>query len=159
MEWTHRATVEPGWIDYNGHLNVASYVMLFDRALDEALDALGLGPAYRETHGCSVFVGEQHVVYDREVLAGARIVIRSRVLDADDRRLVAFQEMWADDDAGGDRRPLATGEVLCVHVDQASRRGLPWPPAIREQLFAARDETSERPPARAGRAIGLARFR
>ena len=30
--------VEPGWIDYNGHLNMAYYHVLFDRAVDEAVD-------------------------------------------------------------------------------------------------------------------------
>ncbi|HTQ82203.1 MAG TPA: thioesterase family protein, partial [Pseudolabrys sp.] len=37
-------TVEPQWIDYNGHLNVAYYNVLFDRAVDELYELLGLGP-------------------------------------------------------------------------------------------------------------------
>ena len=35
--------VEPGWIDYNGHLNMAYYNVLFDRAVDEVYELLGLG--------------------------------------------------------------------------------------------------------------------
>ena len=35
--------VEPGWIDYNGHLNMAYYNVLFDRAVDEAFELLGCG--------------------------------------------------------------------------------------------------------------------
>ena len=38
--------VEPGWIDYNGHLNMAYYNVLFDRAGDEAFDLLGCGAGY-----------------------------------------------------------------------------------------------------------------
>ena len=41
--------VEPGWIDYNGHLNMAYYNVLFDRAVDEVYELLGLGLAYVQT--------------------------------------------------------------------------------------------------------------
>ena len=40
--------IEPQWIDYNGHLNVAYYNVLFDRAVDEVYELIGLGPAYLE---------------------------------------------------------------------------------------------------------------
>ena len=40
--------VEPAWIDYNGHLNMAYYNVLFDRAVDEAYELLGCGLAYLE---------------------------------------------------------------------------------------------------------------
>ena len=43
-------TIEPQWIDYNGHLNVAYYNVLFDRAVDEVYELIGLGPAYLERH-------------------------------------------------------------------------------------------------------------
>src|SRR5215470_2055774 len=38
--------VEPGWIDYNGHLNMAYYNVLFDRAVDEAFELIGCGLDY-----------------------------------------------------------------------------------------------------------------
>ena len=43
--------VEPDWIDYNGHLNMAYYNVLFDRAVDEAFGLLGCGPDYLKTRG------------------------------------------------------------------------------------------------------------
>ena len=43
--------VEPGWIDYNGHLNMAYYNVLFDRAVDEAFELLGCGLDYVKTRG------------------------------------------------------------------------------------------------------------
>ena len=44
--------IEPQWIDYNGHLNMAYYNVMFDRAIDELWLKLGIGPAYmRERHG------------------------------------------------------------------------------------------------------------
>ena len=41
--------VEPDWIDYNGHLNMAYYNVLFDRAVDEAYELIGIGLAYRRS--------------------------------------------------------------------------------------------------------------
>jgi acyl-CoA thioester hydrolase len=40
--------VEPGWIDYNGHLNMAYYNVLFDRAVDEAFELIGCGANYEQ---------------------------------------------------------------------------------------------------------------
>ncbi len=59
--------VEPQWIDYNGHLNVAYYNVLFDRAVDELYELLGLGPDYLKQHKHSTMVAEMHVRYLREV--------------------------------------------------------------------------------------------
>ena len=38
--------VDPARIDYTGHLNMAYYNVLFDRAVDEAYELLGIGPGY-----------------------------------------------------------------------------------------------------------------
>ena len=35
--------VAPEWIDYNGHMNMAFYSALFDRAADEFYEQIGLG--------------------------------------------------------------------------------------------------------------------
>ena len=43
-------TVEPQWIDYNGHLNMAFYNVFFDRCVDEVFLTLGLGPDYAKAH-------------------------------------------------------------------------------------------------------------
>ena len=59
--------IEPQWIDYNGHLNVAYYNVLFDRAVDEVYELIGLGPAYLERHKHSTMVVEAHVRYLREL--------------------------------------------------------------------------------------------
>ena len=59
--------IEPQWIDYNGHLNVAYYNVLFDRAVDEVYELIGLGPDYLKQHAHSTVVAELHVRYLREV--------------------------------------------------------------------------------------------
>jgi acyl-CoA thioester hydrolase len=147
----HREVVRPEWVDYNGHMNVAFYVLVFDHATDAALDRLMLGEEYRRQTGCSVFVGEMHVTYRQEVLQGDQLTVATRLLASDDRRLVLFHEMSCL------RFPaiVASNEVLCVHVDLGTRRSVPWPAGVAEALAAA--ETQLPPPKEAGRAIGLAR--
>ena len=62
-------TVRPEWIDYNGHLNLAYYVMLFDQATDALWDALGIGVTAKAA-GHSTFAAESHILYKSELLAG-----------------------------------------------------------------------------------------
>ena len=37
----HRATVKPDWLDYNGHMNEAYYVLVFSNATDAFMDYAG----------------------------------------------------------------------------------------------------------------------
>ena len=67
--------IEPQWIDYNGHLNMAYYNVMFDRAVDEMWLQLGIGPGYmKERHG-STFTAECHVRYLREIHLGDPVQI------------------------------------------------------------------------------------
>jgi acyl-CoA thioester hydrolase len=153
MRWGwEQAIDDPAWIDYNGHLNVAFYALIFDQAVDAALDAAGLGPAYRAATGCSVFVLETHTRFAAEVAAGATVQVGSRLLAADRRRAVFHHRMML----AGTAAAVALQEALCIHVDLGSRRSLPWPPAVaaRLALFAEADGPA---PADAGTAVGLGR--
>lgn len=49
------------WIDYNGHMNVAYYVMAFDHATDRFFDLVDLGVDYVDWTNNSSFVLETHV--------------------------------------------------------------------------------------------------
>ena len=74
--------VEPQWIDYNGHLNMAYYNVLFDRAVDEVYELLGIGLDYLKQHNHSTFTAEVHVRYLRELREndpGARDVPAARL--------------------------------------------------------------------------------
>jgi acyl-CoA thioester hydrolase len=148
----HVETVRGEWVDYNGHMNVAYYVLVFDHATDAVLDRLGLGEAYRRQTGCSVFVAEAHVTYEQEVNAGDRLRVQSRVLGFDGRRFILFHEMFRE----GSRELAATNEVLCVHVDLTTRRTAPLPYPVAERLRQVAERHAALPrPTRAGRAIGL----
>ena len=85
--------IDPTWVDYNGHLNQAYYIVLFDRALDEALLPVGLGPDYIATRNLSFFTVESHICYVREMFQTDPVRVRSRVLDVDEKRLHRYCEM------------------------------------------------------------------
>lgn len=148
----HAETVRPEWVDYNGHMNVAFYVLVFDHATDAVLDFLDLGEAYRRRTSGSVFVGEAHVTYEREAHEGDRLRVSSRILGFDGKRMILFHEMHGDRTEG----LVATNEVLCLHVDLETRRTAPIPPEAAERIERVVSEHSALPrPSRAGRAIGL----
>jgi acyl-CoA thioester hydrolase len=149
----HRETVRPEWVDYNGHMNVAYYVLVFDHGTDKVLEHLGVGRRYREQTGRSVFVVESHVTYEAEVVAGDRLSVTSRVLGSDDKRLHLFHAMHRETDG----RLAATNELMFVHVDMGARRAAPFPDDSRARIEAAiKAQSAEPMPPQAGRAIGFA---
>ncbi|HEV8679969.1 MAG TPA: thioesterase family protein [Stellaceae bacterium] len=125
--------VLPEWIDYNGHMNLAYYTVLFDYATDLLFDELGLGLDYRRDTQQGTFVAETHNRYERELLVGARVRVATQIIASDDKRLYLAHEMFAL--AGGER--AATQELMFLHVDLAARRVSPFPPDLRRRVDAA----------------------
>ena len=148
----HDETIPPEWIDSNGHLNLAYYIVVFDHALDVAFEALDIGTDYRRRTGNSSFAAETHTLYRREVREGDRVRVSTRVLGADAKRLHLFQEMTHV--ASGE--VSATHEQMCLHIDMATRRVAPWPADRQAALQAAirADAALPVPPA-AGRRITM----
>ncbi len=131
----YRAAVAPEWVDYNGHMNVAYYVLAFDRATDRLLDYLGLGEAYRRSTDRSIFALEAHVTYLRELRQGDGFAIETRLIDADRKRLHLFHTMTKD----GTGECAATIEAMALHVDLAGPHAAPMPDhafAVVEALLA-----------------------
>src|SRR6516225_4093600 len=79
--------VDPAWIDYNGHLNMAYYNVLFDRAVDEAFELVGVGPSYVRRSRRSFFTTEVHLRYLRELHLGDPVRVTLQLLDYDRKRL------------------------------------------------------------------------
>lgn len=144
--------VEASWIDANGHVNVAFYVLAFDRAVDALLARIGMDAASIAARQMSVFSAEMHVCYLDELRAGDALRISGRVLGVDARRMHFFLEMH---DAV-DGRAAATLEQVALHVDLEQRRTAPFPEPVRARIEALRDEHAglDRPP-QAGRSVGL----
>ncbi|WP_224056757.1 thioesterase family protein, partial [Burkholderia vietnamiensis] len=72
--------VRPEWVDYNGHLRDAFYLLIFSFATDALLDRIGLDDAARRERGRSVYTLEAHVNYLQEIKEGARVRVDVRVL-------------------------------------------------------------------------------
>ncbi|MEU6390452.1 thioesterase family protein [Streptomyces sp. NPDC046939] len=148
----HR-TVHPEWIDYNGHMSEAFYVLAFGHATDALMIEAGLHSAYRESTGCSLYTVESHLRFLRDVPEGAHLALRTRVLGAAARKARFTHEMYVVQNASGtpapDAEPVATTELLALHVDQRASRATEFPPAIRERFV----ELTEPAPEWAGRSI------
>lgn len=153
-ELTLRKTVINDWVDYNGHMNVAFYVLVFDLATDELLAMIGVDEKSREATGSSVFAAEAHVTYDQEVMEGEEVYITTQVLDHDAKRLHLFHHMYRSEDD----TLCATNEVMILHVNLNDRRVGPWPGTVVEKLQDMAEQHIKLPrPAAAGRVIGIRR--
>jgi acyl-CoA thioester hydrolase len=123
-------TVEPQWIDYNGHLNLAYYNVLFDRAVDEFYELIGVGPDYLKQHGHSTMVAEVHVRYLRELHANDPVRVAVQLLDFDNKRMQLFEHLTH----AGEGWLSATSESMTLHVDMTAKKVAPFPPAILDAL-------------------------
>jgi len=118
--------VLPEWIDINGHMNVAYYVLAFDMGVDALWAQLGLTDEYIETTNCSTFAVESHVTYQAELKADEPYVVRSQILAYDDKRIHQFQRMYHAEE----EYLAATAEWMNLHVDLTSRRVKPLPESV-----------------------------
>ena len=150
----HRSAVQPEWIDYNGHMNVAYYLLAFDLALDALFDRIGLTQPYRKRHRVSTFALEVHLRYLREVRLEDPLRFEVQMLDVDEKRFHLIILM-IDDRAD---ELCATAEWISAHMDMATRRMAPFRPDLMarlEEILAAHREMPW--PEHAGRKIGIRR--
>ena len=145
--------VEKDWIDYNGHLNMAYYNVLFDRCSDEAFAEMGLGPDYAKERRLTSYTAEAHICYVQELHLGHKVRVSFQLLDHDEKRIHFFQELHH-----ADGWLAATSEALTLHVDMSGPRVAPFPPDILEKVKAMRAAHAGLPtPDRAGRSVGIRR--
>lgn len=149
---TWRETVRQEWTDYNGHMNLAYYVLIFDHATDRFYPTVGLGEAYHERTNRSTFTVESHITYPAELMVGDEVYCTTQLLGFDEKRIHYFHRMYH---AGRDYL-AATTELLAVHVDMGLRRVVAMPEEILANLGTMLEQHArlERP-AEAGRVIGV----
>ena len=144
--------VPPKWIDYNGHMNVAYYVLAFDYATDAFMECLGMGRDYQERQRCSTFVVETHVNYQRELVAGDPMRITTQLLGFDSKRIHYFHRLYHA--ARGFLS--ATTELMVIHVDLAERHSAPMPLPVLDRLSALMAAHMQLPrPPQSGRVMGV----
>ena len=131
----HRGTVLREWIDYNGHFNLAYYMVAFDHGTDAFWDAFGLDDPYRARTGTSTYALESHVTYRRELREGDPFRITSVLLDFDAKRIHYFHRMYHDTE----NYLAATNELLFINVDVAHSRSTPFAADMQETLGRIRE--------------------
>lgn len=150
----HKGTVLPEWIDYNGHMNVAFYVLAFDHATDTLFNYLGIGEEYKNKYNYSTFTLEGHITYDREVLEGDPLSFKTYLLDYDEKRLHYFHEMYHATEG----YLASTNELITMHIDMNVRRSTPFASELMtrlEEIMVAHRALPR--PEKAGRTIGIRR--
>ncbi|RLA47541.1 MAG: hypothetical protein DRR06_02250 [Gammaproteobacteria bacterium] len=144
-------TVLPEWVDYNGHMNLAFYVLAFDKATDNFYDNLRIGLDYRAQENSSMFTLGINVDYMREVFEGNEICITTQLLDCDEKRMRYIHYMYE----AGVADVVAMNECLAVHVDMDKRKSAAFPGVTRQRIAAALEEHLKLPvPKHAGRLLG-----
>lgn len=147
-------TVQSEWIDYNGHMNVAYYILAVDHALDQFLEGeLGIG----ELHAARVRQGpyslQSHVQYLGELFEGARFSVSVQLMDCDAKRMHLYNELRSDSNG-----LAATCEQILMNVNLETRRSTPypdWAQARMKAMLAAHSKLVT--PLRLGASIGLRR--
>lgn len=115
--------VPPEWIDANGHMNVAYYLMAFDQAAGAVFDRFGMGEAYVAETGLSLFTVDVRIRNRRELVLGDTLAFSFRLIAADAKR-VHFAMAMHHADIG---TLAASFQQVSVNVDLTTRRSAPIP--------------------------------
>ena len=144
--------VKPEWIDVNGHMNVAYYVLAFDLAVDALWDVFGITAEYIKRSNGSTFAVESHVTYQQELMQGDPYIVTAQMLAYDDKRIHQFQRLYHAEKGF----LAATGEWINLHVDLDQRHVSPWPESILAKLAEYSAGQSEQAyPEKAGKQMNI----
>ncbi|MBY4675362.1 thioesterase family protein [Marinobacterium arenosum] len=150
----YEGRVSPDWIDYNGHMNDACYVLVFSKAIDEFMVQIGLDEAFREEHQVSIYTLQSMVHYLQEVGEAEPLQVRAQLLESDGKKLRVFFSMWQPETA----LELAAMETLLLHVDMNAHRAAPFLPETQDKVSQLqRLHNTLAWPELAGRSIALKR--
>lgn len=122
----HREIVRPEWVDYNGHLRDAFYLLIFSFATDALMDYIGLGEAARMRMHSSIYTLESHINYLQEVKTGAEVRIETQLIAHDAKRLHIYHAMHLP----GAAEPVSASEQMLLHVDMRGPKSAPFHPEV-----------------------------
>ncbi len=143
--------VKKEWIDYNGHMSEAFYVLVFGYATDAFLDHIGLDETSRQRHGISAYTVEAHIRYLDQARDQDPLLVRTLLAGHDAKRAHLFHTMHL----GHEDTVLATEEILLLSVNTHTNRVCPFNNAISTRLLEMSREQAEERPKDLGRAINL----
>jgi acyl-CoA thioester hydrolase len=147
-----RGRVLPEWIDVNDHMNVAYYVLAFDRGVDSLWDRFGITEEHIREMNSSTFAVEAHIMYRRELKLDDPYIITAQVLAFDEKRIHQFQRLYH----AKEHYVAATAEWMNLHVDLTTRRVAHWPSNILDDIRKVAARQGDWPfPRDAGRQMGI----
>ena len=111
-------SVKQEWVDYNDHMNMAYYVLIFDQALEVALEKFKMGESSAKDLNRSTMVVETNTKYLSEVKQGEEIDIHMTYFDHDKKRLHIKMEMIEK----GKKKTSATIEWISLYIDLSLRK-------------------------------------
>jgi len=145
-------TVKPEWIDHNGHMNVAFYVLAFDQATDQVYETWNLGLDYPDREQHSIFTIGMNVDYLSEAFQGDPLRVETQLIDMDHKRIHYLHSMYH----ATDNQLLARNECLCMNIDLATRRSASFPASVMALLNPLMVEHRQlTPPANVGRILQI----
>jgi acyl-CoA thioester hydrolase len=111
------------WIDYNGHMNVAYYTLVFDKSLDIFLEKiLGIGETYAYESKQGPFVLQAHYHYLNEMTLDERFNVRLLVVDHDQKRMHLCLDIFSKDK----KKVIAVSEKILINVNLDIRKSEPY---------------------------------
>ena len=110
--------IKKEWTDYNKHMNVAYYVLVFDESWEVMLQKFKMGEDSAKTNGMSTMVVETYITYNNEVKEGEEVEVFLTYFDHDKKRLHYKLEMIEK----SSKKLSATIELLSLYVDLKKRK-------------------------------------
>lgn len=149
-----RTTVEPEFVDHNGHMGIRSYTALFDKATGPFYEFLNISRANVREHGGTIFALQDTAWYRREVMLGDPLLITSQLIEHDHNTVVMFMTMHQT----RDNYEAAMFEIIEIFIDQETRKPKPFPEVITARLAEVQKAHDALPrPALSGQGVGLKR--
>ncbi|OLU33917.1 4-hydroxybenzoyl-CoA thioesterase [Pseudomonas sp. PA15(2017)] len=119
---TYTTAVQADWVDYNGHLRDAYYLLICSFATDGLMDLIGLDQAGRARTGHTLYTLECHLNFLAEVKLGVEVQVRTQLLGHDRKRLHIHHVVERCDDG----QIMAESEQMLMNIDTANGRSAPF---------------------------------
>ena len=110
--------IKKEWTDYNNHMNMAYYVLVFDQLWEIILEKFKMGEQSAKTTNMSTMVVETHTTYNSEVKEGDEVEINLTFFDHDKKRIHFKMEMIEK----SSKKLSATLEMLSLYIDLSKRK-------------------------------------
>ena len=107
------------WIDYNDHMNVAYYLLIFDKFGADNLNRMfKMGEESAKNTGMSTMIVETNITYNQELKLGDEVDINLLYFDHDKKRLQYKMEMINKEEG----YLASTFEALALYVNLNTRK-------------------------------------